>query len=542
MDSMPVVEQKPSGRPLIFLLLLSVLVLGIGIGTVISTKVGADKKAGLQPSNGQPISFSGSTTPLQGFSEVAKAVEPSVVNISTQALLNPSAGKRGRRGSPSDPHELWPFGDPDFLERFGFGAPAHPQKVTSLGSGIIVESQGYIITNYHVVSQERGGKGVAGKITVHMTDGSQYQNAKVIGYDEPSDIAVIKIPSKGTLPVAKVGDSMKARVGDWVLAIGSPFGFDQTVTAGIISAMGRSVPGQQLYNNYIQTDAAINRGNSGGPLVNMAGEVIGINTFINSPSGGSVGVGFAVPSAIFLNVYNQIIQRGRVSRGFMGVQMAQAPMTPVIARYFGLKESKGVLITELIDSKGEPSMDGSAAKGGLRADDVIVEIDGRKIEETKDLSAIVASTAPGKTLRVKAIRKGQEKTFNVTLDERKLDEAPRGAITLDDEKEEMPPPERQEIGLEINNVAPRAMRELGLKSTEGVLIDKVKPGSLADDAGLRENDVIVEMNGKKVEDTAQFSAVIKRMRSGEDIVLKVLRPNDPVKDRVGKYYFGFSKP
>src|SRR5262249_47296116 len=235
------------------------------------------------------------------------------------------------------------------------------------------------------------------KITVKLPDGTEY-SAKVIGFDEPSDIAIIKIVLRGSLPVARFGDSNRARVGDWVLAVGSPFALEHTVSAAIVSATGRKVSNSAAYNNYIQTDAAINRGNSGGPLVNMAGEVIGINTFINSPSGGSVGVGFAVPSAIFLNIYNQIIQNGRVARGYMGVQMG-GPLTPVVARYFGLKESKGVLITELVDASGGPSADGPAAKAGLQSDDIITEIDGKKIEENKDLSAIVASTAPGKTLR-----------------------------------------------------------------------------------------------------------------------------------------------
>lgn len=542
MESKAWADKSHGGRTLIFLLLLIVLVLGIGIGTLISTKVGAQRQPGLQASSGQPISFSGNSVPLQGFSEVAKVIEPAVVNISTTALLPSSKGRSGKRA----PHGNDPWGDlledPDLLRRFGFGGgSAEPQRVTSLGSGIIVDGRGYIITNFHVISQN-GGKRVADKITVHLPDGTEYNNAKVIGFDDPSDIAVIKIPSKGTLPVAKIGDSMKAKVGDWVLAVGSPFGFDQTVTAGIISATGRWVPGQEAYNNYIQTDAAINRGNSGGPLVNMAGEVIGINTFINSPSGGSVGVGFAVPSSIFLNVYNQLIQNGRVARGYMGVTMGQGPLTPVVARYFGLKEPKGVLITELIDSVGNPSSEGPAARAGLQVDDIIVDIDGKKVEEARDLSTIVASSAPGKILRVKVIRKGQERTFNVTLAERRLDEVARSGITLDDDKEEMPAAERQEIGLEINNVTPRLMRELNLKTTEGVVVEKVKPGSLADDTGLHENDVIVELNGKKVEDPTQFSTLIKKMRSGEDIVLKVLRPNDQIKNRMGKYYFGFTKP
>jgi serine protease Do len=242
-------------------------------------------------------------------------------------------------------------------------------------------------------------------------------------------------------------------------------------------------------------------------------------------------------------VYNQLISKGKVSRGWLGVQMNTEPLNPVLARHFGVKDGKGVLVTELIDEKGSPSSEGPAAKAGLKADDVIVDVDGKKIETAQDLSAAIAETAPGKTIHVKVIRKGEPKTLNVQIAERHLEDRQKGGtIDLDDKEE--PPAEKQEIGLTIDTIPAQAARELGIRANEGVLITEVKPGSLAEDAGLMAKDIIIEMNGKSVESPVEFSNRIKRLKSGDDVVIKVLRMSR-VKggdSNVQKYYFGFTKP
>lgn len=466
----------------------------------------------------------------QTFADVAEKVKPAVVNINTTAVVRPRG--RERRQLPEQPFFEFPF--EEFFERFR----EMPERVANLGSGVIVDPKGYIITNYHVVSQGRTRR-LADKIQVKLADGRQFP-ARVIGFDELSDIAIIKIDSNESLPVAKIGDSSRIRTGDWVLAIGSPFGFEQTVTAGIISAIGRTLQEQQtpLFTNYLQTDAAINRGNSGGPLVNLAGEVIGINTLIttDNPFGVNTGVGFAVPSQIFINVYNQIITKGKVSRGWLGIIMQSQPLNPVLARYFKVKNGKGVVVTALVNEDGSPGENGPAARAGIRPDDVIVEFDGKPIESAADLSYVVAATPPGKTVKVKIIRKGQEKVLDVTLAERTL-EAQRGEVKVDEEPEQIE--ERKEIGLTVDDLTERDARNLKLQSARGAVVVDVKPGSLAEEAEMRRGDVIVELNGQPVQSARSFGEDIRRMRSGDDIVLKVIRPGEEFPTPI---YFGFKKP
>jgi serine protease Do len=507
MSTQPNESVQTGGKRLFtFLMVFFVLALGIGIGTLISYRVDATGPADSQlqmQTDGKPIAGGAVLALSQAFEEVSNRIEPCVVNINTEELVTPGQG-------PDNPMN-------DIFRRFMPGPfPSEPMMRRSLGSGVIVDPKGYIITNNHVVEG-------ATRIKVNVAEGEEY-TAKVVGTDPVSDIAVIKISGKKDFTFAKVGNSKNIKVGDWVIAVGSPFGLDQTVTAGIISATGRTFergegPGvYSIFNDYLQTDASINQGNSGGPLVNMNAEVVGINSFISTPSGASAGVGFSIPSHLFTRVYNQILQTGKVSRGYVGVSMNRFPLTSAMAEYFGVKQGSGVLITQLTDDKGKPSEVGPAAKAGLKPEDVVVEFDGKRIKGTQDFRMAVANTPPGQKVKVKVVRRGQEKEFEVVVAERVFEDQDKTKYSFD-EKQEKP---KTEIGLEINNVPPRMAREMEI--TGGAYVLTVKPGSLADDAGLvGEVDVIVAVNGKPVANAQELNALVKSLKSGEPMVLKVIR-------------------
>lgn len=487
---------------------LFVLGLGIGIGTLITHQVVAvgpgDSQLKIQ--NGGTSSAGSAAQALsQTFEEVAKRIGPAVVNINTEEVVRPTT-RSGRGGNNQVP---------DLLRQF---MPDQGQAFTqnSLGSGILVDPKGYIITNNHVVQG-------ASKIKVNVKDGKEYK-ARVIAGDDYADIAVIKIDGDQDFPAAKIGDAKAMKVGDWVMAVGSPFGLEQTVTAGIISATGRifaeSNNPSMLFNDYLQTDAAINPGNSGGPLVNMNGEVVGINSFIQTSSRSSAGVGFAVPSHIFVNVYNQILEKGKVSRGYLGVNMnVSFPFTPAMAEYFGVKQGSGVLITSF------PADKGPAEKAGIQPEDVIIEFDGKKISEVQDLRLAAANTPPGRTVNVKAVRFGTVKDFSITLGDRSLTDAAQVSQGFSfDEKTEPKP----EIGMTIDNVPPRIARALSI--TGGALVVSVSPGSLAEEAGIigQQNqlgyfDIILAANGKKIDVYQDMVGILKDLKSGQSVVIKLLR-------------------
>jgi serine protease Do len=534
---------RPGKRAVNFLVVLFILTLGIGIGTLITSRVGAvgpgDSQLKIQTWSGKSGIGAAAISLSQAFEEVAKAVEPAVVNINTEELVRVS--RRPRNNTPGAPGE-----DPmeDFFHRFfnNPNMPSQPEQFTrrSLGSGVIVDPKGYIITNNHVVDG-------ATKIKVSVEGGKEYA-AKVIATDQLSDIAVIKIDGDGDFPFAKIGDAKAAKVGDWVLAIGSPFGLEQTVTAGIISTAGRVFQeggGSMLFNDYLQTDAAINPGNSGGPLVNMNAEVVGINSFISTSSRSSAGVGFAVPSHIFVNVYNQILDKGKFTRGWLGVNMNTLPFTPEMARYFGVKQGGGVLITGLSDEKGDASESGPAAKGGVKPEDVITEFDGKKIMTVQDLRLSVANTPPGRKVPVKLIRQGAEKTVEILVAERLLEsrDQDQGSLSFED-KEEQPKPE---IGLSFDNVPQRMAQELDISG--GALVLSVKPGSLAEDAGLEGQeqggaDIIVAANGKKIAAAQDLLNIVKNLKVGEPVILKFVRVNRSQTGRVvpSTFYTSITKP
>ena len=384
---------------LVFMLLMAV-VIGAGLGTWGAGAVDLAKPpvAPAPPSAAMPggrIVPAALPVPSGSFAQAADSVGPAVVNINTV-----TRGPAGRT-----PVEEF-FGD-EFLRRFFGEAPERERMQRSLGSGVIVDTAGIVLTNAHVVER-------ASEIEAVTADGKKHK-AKLVGLDRRTDLAVLQLQGGGPYPAATLGDSDKLKVGDWVLAIGSPFGLQHTVTAGIISAKGRSI-GQGPFDDFLQTDAAINPGNSGGPLVNMSGEVVGINSAILSRSGGNVGIGFSIPSNMARRIYTELAAKGKVTRGWLGVSIQ--PMTPELAKGFGLKDSKGVLISDVVQ-------DSPADKAGLAAGDIVVEFDKKKVDSPQDLQKVVAVTAPGKGVPVKVWRDKTEKTFEI-----KIGETPEDSVAL----------------------------------------------------------------------------------------------------------------
>ena len=524
-----------------FAVLLVALAVGVVIGTLVQRGAGAEKESGTAQlkisGEGQALGLANAASLQEGFGGVAQAVEAAVVNVNTSQVIRASARTR-RGGNEQQPGQQQPFdffGD-DLFDRFfgGSGAEAD-RKVESLGSGVIVDGAGYILTNHHVVA-------AADKVTARLASGEELA-ARVVGTDPETDLAVIKVEAKRPLPYARVGDSDKLRVGDWVIAIGSPFGLEQTVTAGIISATHRNVLSGS-FGDYLQTDAAINRGNSGGPLVNLRGEVVGINTFISTTTGGSVGVGFAIPSVAFINSYNQLVSKGKIERGWLGVTMNTTPFSAEMAKFFGVKahdgaNGYGVLVTQLVDENGKASKTaGPAAKAGIQEEDVIVEFGGKPVKTFFDLRSVVANTPPGQTVEVKVVRFGEPKVLKVKLEERMLSARQEDTLSMD--KREAKPADK-EIGLNIRDLTAAQLGQLDLEEGGGVLIDDVRAGSLADDAGLAAGMVIAKANGKVMKSARQFYDYVNGLRSGDAVVVKVVVPAAQGRP-AGLFYTSFVKP
>jgi len=422
---------------------------------------------------------------LPDFINLAKKLGPSVVNVSTTTVRGASRNAPGPFGGNDPAEEFW--------ERFfGGRTPRGPQRQSGVGSGFIVDSDGTILTNYHVVNG-------AQKLSVTLSDGQRY-DAKVIGSDQKSDIAVIKIDAGRNLAAAPLGDSDRLEVGEWVMAIGNPFGLDHTVTSGIVSAKGRNI-GQGPYDNFIQTDASINPGNSGGPLINLRGEVVGINSAIFSQSGGNIGIGFAIPSNAVKELLPQLRDKGKVVRGFIGASVQK--LSPEIAESLGINPARGALVADLV--KGGP-----AETAGVKTGDVIVEFDRRAIKDSTDLPQQVARVAPGTAVQVKVIRDGKETTLPLTVGEMKEAEVAATA-------------QEGELGLTVQPLTPQLAENLGLERKDGLVISAVKPGSAADEAGLRSGDVVVEINRQPVKNLADYNREIARNEKGKSVLFLVRR-------------------
>ncbi len=432
----------------------------------------------------------------RAFSEIVKAVGPAVVNISTVKVFN------RHPGSQRSPF----FSDPFFREFFGspFREFREPKsyKEQSMGSGVIVSSDGLIVTNNHVVEG-------ADEIKVTLFNRKEYL-AEVVGTDPKTDLAVIKIEEKGLLTVPW-GDSEKLEVGEFVLAIGSPFGLARTVTMGIISATGRANVGIADYEDFIQTDAAINPGNSGGPLVNIRGELIGINTAIFSKSGGYQGIGFAVPSNMVRRVMEQLLKDGRVSRGWFGVTIQD--ITPEIADHFGLAEVRGALV-------GDVMPDSPADKAGISRGDVVLEFNGKIIDDVSSLRNIVASTIAGSRVSVVLLRDGKKMAVDVTITELPIE----GHDRLSPRQPKTELQKESRLGLSVIGLSRDVQRQLDLSPEEkGVVVVRVDPGSPADEAGLRKGDVIQEVNRQRILSVRDFDSAVSAGTGGGPLLMFVNR-------------------
>jgi serine protease Do len=443
---------------------------------------------------------------LPDFSGLAEHLSPSVVNISsTQEVKGTSGFGPGGQGGPGGPGGPGGEGDPfhEFFEPFErFFGPQHrlPYKAKSLGSGFIIDTKGYILTNNHVVEN-------ADEIVVKLSSGREFK-AKVVGRDQKTDIALIEIHGATDLQPVILGESGALKVGQWVVAIGNPFGLENTVTAGIVSAIGRHI-NQGPYDDFIQTDAAINPGNSGGPLLNTKGEVIGINTAIFSRGGGNIGIGFAIPIDLAKEIVPQLKEKGHVTRGWLGVMIQK--VTPQIAESLGLQDAKGALVADLVK-------DGPAEAAGLKQGDVIAEYDGKPVNDSAELPLLVARTPVGKSVKVKVIRDKKEETFTIKIAELKEEEtAQAGSGTTED------------LGLTVQTLTPDLAENLGLERTmKGVVVTEVEPGGPATDAGLRRGDVILEVNRQGVKDVDAYRKALKAAGKGKSVLFLVRRGDNTI--------------
>ncbi|WP_447972417.1 Do family serine endopeptidase [Nitrospira sp. Kam-Ns4a] len=410
---------------------------------------------------------------LQQFEDVitdlAERVKPAVVNVLPVQGPGRSSKELPRERMPNNP---------------------------GTGSGVIIDAEGHIVTNNHVV-------GDAAEVEVRLSDKTKYV-AQVVGKDPDTDLAVLKVTPDRPLPYVSFGDSGTVKVGQWVMAVGNPFGLDRTVTLGVVSGIGRENMNLSRYEHFIQTDASINPGNSGGPLFNMRGEVIGINTAIINFA---QGIGFAIPSNMAKQVIHQLMTRGKVVRGWLGVGIQ--PLTAELATKFGVKEGEGVLVNEVFEN--DP-----AARAGVKPGDIITKVDGKPVDTPNSLSRLIASLAPGDTTQLEILRDGKRHVLSVALSER------REATTV-----ASVPPSKQDLklGIDVQDLTAELAEKFKLKESTGVLITKVDQGSAAQVEGLREGDLIKEVNRKEVTTVREFTEAITRLKRGETVLLRVLREN-----------------
>lgn len=492
-----IVEKRPVSLSARFVA-LSFLVLALALGMAVP--IYAQNEADVRESAVSPEKLS------DAFAEVAKKVGPAVVSIDAKSRTRESA--RGE-ASPDDADDL--------LEFFRRQIPR--RSATAIGSGFIVDKSGYILTNAHVIED-------AAKVTVRLDSGEELA-AEIIGSDEETDIAVLKVNAGRDLPAVKFGNSENARVGDWVLAIGSPFGLNRTVTAGIISQTKRETPYATPFQKFIQTDAAINRGNSGGPLVNLNGEVIGVNSQIATSTGDYNGVGFALPSTEAEQVYKQLLTDGKVRRGYLGILLDSVKAE--YAKVYEMDDERGAIVVDVRDN------DGPAAAAGLKAGDVIVEFDGQAVVNAQDLIAKVASTPPDRSVNVIYLREVgkdiERRSVSMRLGERPPNARGGTRNTPSRLPLERDKPDSRPFGLTLSNVTPALAASLKLEGKGGVEVKEINPESFIADVklssgadALRQGDIIIRVNRKPVADQASFTAIVRELKKGDAVVMHVLTP------------------
>ena len=426
------------------------------------------------------------------FNQLAEMVSPAVVNIRTVKTIK--GGGPVLRQFQRDP---WGRKGPfkDFFERF-FGEDMQKEfKQPSLGSGFIIDKEGFVVTNNHVIED-------ADQIKVKLKDEREY-DATIVGRDPNTDIALLKIDSGEDLPTAKLGDSDELKVGQWVVAIGSPFGLEHTVTAGIVSAKGRVI-GSGPYDDFIQTDASINPGNSGGPLLNLNGEVVGINTAIVA---GGHGIGFAIPVNLAKGIIVALKTEGEVTRGWLGVAIQD--LNGDMAEYYEVENKKGVFVMDVFE--GDP-----ADKAGIKPKDIILEVNGQKIKTSRRLTSMIAGIPVGETAKIKILRDGKEKTVKVKIvkrDETKL--ASRGR----------PKEQAQEFGIRVSNLTPEIAQRLNIAETSGVIVTEIQSGGKGEEADIRVGDIIKEINRRPIETVSDYQEILSQVDSGESVNLFIRRKN-----------------
>jgi len=501
-----------------------VLTLGVGIviGSIVSGRVSATKTLGFSGTDATPLSVPDPVPSSNSFASVVNKVEPAVVHIATTQVLERKQFHQKRRTQPNQnqPNQDDPM--QDFFDRFFDGRQdGPPQAERSLGSGVIVDKRGYILTNNHVVEQ-------ATKIQVQLNGETSRYTAKLVGADEETDLAVIKIDVGKDLPIAKLGNSDGVQVGDWVLAIGSPFGLQATVTAGIISAKDRGGISNQQFQRFIQTDAAINPGNSGGPLVDLAGQVIGINTAIITGSRGYEGVGFALPSTTAINVYDQIIKQGRVTRGSIGVSFSEEMSTnPITLKSLGA--SNGLVIESV--QAGSP-----AEKAGIKPGDVVTTVNGQAVKTGNDLVNPIATAPIGSKVKLAYIRDHQQRETTAVVEDRTR-VFPNLVGRAGDQPGEA---EAAEFGLHVEDLTPDRGHRIGVEGQKGVIVTDIDPASFAEDLNFVRGDVIVELSHQAISTVAEYRKAVKSLKPGDDVVFKVLRRQDT--DRLLTLYLSGKVP
>lgn len=508
---------KVSHRSRVLALGSAVAIVVVGLGAFALVPREAPQLAA-SASTAEPVRYTGGQTDSHAapprmleagapfsFADLVERVSPAVVTVTAETTETDP--ETAALNSPENLPE--PFRD--FFNQFGQGRPfAVPHKAVSMGSGFIIDKNGYIVTNNHVID---GAK----KITVKLADGRSFE-AKLMGTDSSTDVAVLRVRSDKPLPSVEFGDDRQLRVGDWVIAVGNPFGLSNTVTAGIVSSLGRDLPGSGPYNDFIQIDAPINRGNSGGPTFDLRGQVVGMNSMIFSPSGGSVGIGFAIPASVIHDVVAQLEAHGRVARGWLGVQIQN--VTPEIASTLGINDPKGAIVASVVPG-------GPAAKAGFQQGDIVLAVNGRGVEDSRDLTRRVAAIPAGTQATFTISRQGGAKTLTATIAQKKDEQV---ASVNPAQSGGAPVSTAEAMGLGLAAVTPETRRTFNLDdSVQGVLITRVDPNSDAADKGLQPGDVVVSVGNRAVHTPQDVQARVADAKSSghKSVLLLVSGANGP---------------